>query len=214
MFVAVVLLVGRWDMAGYYIRYLLLAVFVAAILWSLGKHKSRPMRAHNTPVIRTRWPTFVSLILFGSALVYILAGMPPPAEPRALGFPLKDGRFVIAQGGGNGLLNHHAGHAQQRYAADITAVNGWGFRAAVLLPGRLGEYAIYGAAVISPCNGQVVAARDDLPDLVPPHSDRENPARNHVIIDCGGFNVELAHLQQESVVVEVGAVCRWAIPLE
>jgi hypothetical protein len=204
--VALVLLVGRWDMAGYYTRYLLLAVFVAAVLWSFGKHKSRNLRADDAPLIRTRWTTLVSLILFGSALAYVLSGMLPPAQPRALGFPLKGGRFVVAQGGGNGLLNHHANHPLQRYAADITAVGSTGFRAAALLPERLDGYAIYGASVISPCNGPVVAARDDLPDLVPPRSDSENSAGNHVIIDCGGFNVELAHLQQGSVAVEVGAV--------
>jgi hypothetical protein len=205
VFVALVLLVGRWDMAGYYTRYALLAVFLAAILWSFVRHKSRPLRAENSPLIRTRWTTLVSLILFGSALVYVVIGMLPPANPHALRFPLEGGRFVVAQGGGNVLLNYHADHAQQRYAADITAVGKAGFRAGALLPDRLDEYAIYGATVISPCDGAVVAVREDLPDLVPPRSDRENAAGNHVIIDCGGFNVELAHLKRGSVAVEDGA---------
>lgn len=36
VFVALVMLVGRWDMAGYYLRYAVLAVFLGSLLWSLG----------------------------------------------------------------------------------------------------------------------------------------------------------------------------------
>jgi hypothetical protein len=204
VFVALVLIVGRWDMAGYYTRYALLAVFLAAILRSFARHKSRPLRAADAPLIRTRWTTLVSLILFAGALAYIVLGTLAPANPRPLHFPLEGGRFVVAQGGGNVLLNHHADHPQQRYAADITAVGSTGFRAGALLPDSLEDYVIYGASVISPCNGSVVTVRDGLPDLVPPRSDRANPAGNHVIIDCGGFNVELAHLRRGSVVVQTG----------
>ena len=58
--------------------------------------------------------------------------------------------------------------------------------------------------MVSPCEGRVVEARDGLPDLTPPLRDRDNPAGNHVIIDCGDFDVELAHLGQGSVGVTTG----------
>jgi hypothetical protein len=131
-------------------------------------------------------------------------GLVPPQEPRELAFPLENGHFMVGQGGGIGLLNHHAGHPEQHYAADIVAINTLGYRAAGLAPKELISYVIFGASVVSPCAGEVVASRNDLPDLIPPETDRENPRGNHVIIDCGGFNVEIAHLQKGSVRPAVG----------
>lgn len=204
VFVALVLIVGRWDMAGYYTRFALLAVFLAAMLWSLWRHRSRPWRARGEPTLRRHWTTLASLVLFGGVLAYVGYGLLPPDGPRELAFPLEGGRFMVGQGGGVSLLNHHAGHPEQRYAADISAIGALGFRAAGLAPAELDRYEIYGMAVVSPCAGEVVAARNDLPDLIPPESDPDNARGNHVIIDCGGFNVELAHLQRGGVAVTAG----------
>ncbi|WP_295808777.1 M23 family metallopeptidase [uncultured Nitratireductor sp.] len=204
VFVALVLLVGRWDMAGYHIRFVLLAVFLGAVLWSFKRHVSRPWGMQGESVHRQHWPTLVSLALFGAALCYVIYGMLPPEEPEELAFPLKDGRFMVGQGGGIDLLNHHATHPEQRYAADITEINGFGYRASGLAPKALDRYVIYGASVVSPCTGEVIGVRNDLPDLIPPDSDKDNPRGNHVIVDCGAFQVELAHLQQGSVQVSTG----------
>jgi hypothetical protein len=178
-------------------------VFLATVLWSLRRHASRPWRSsHARP--RSHWTAVASLVLFGAALGYVGFGLLPPQTPRELAFPLEDGRYVVAQGGGVALLNHHAAHPEQRHAADIVAINAFGFRSSGLVPEELGRYVIYGATVVSPCNGEVVRARADLPDLVPPNSDGDHPRGNYVIVDCGGFNVELAHLQQGSVSVARG----------
>src|SRR5690606_13411712 len=87
----------------------------------------------------------------------------------------------------------------------ITAVGPLGFRAKGLAPEELDRYAIYGASVVSPCAGEVVAMRDGLPDLVPPQTDPQNAAGNHVILACGDFHVELAHLAPGSIAVTEGA---------
>jgi hypothetical protein len=205
VFVTLVLLIGRWDMAGYYARILVLAVFLGAVLWSFKRHLPRPWRLRERSVVRQHWTTVVSLVLFGGALSYVAYGFVPPEKPRELVFPLEDGRFMVGQGGGISLLNHHASHREQRYATDISAVNDYGYRAAGLAPKELDRYVIYGASVVSPCSGEVVGTRGDLPDLIPPASDTENVRGNHVIVDCGDFNVELAHLQNGSVVVSAGA---------
>ena len=65
-----------------------------------------------------------------------------PQDPRTLAFPLEGGRFVVAQGGGIGILNHHAGHPAQRHALDITAVDATGFRAAGILPAQASFHAL------------------------------------------------------------------------
>jgi hypothetical protein len=205
VFVALVLLVGRWDMAGYYTRFLLLAVFSAALLWSFKRHMSLPWIVQEQSIVRHHWTKFVSLAFFGGALCYVAYGLLPPDEPRELAFPLKNGRFMVGQGGGISLLNHHAAHPEQAHAADITEINDFGYRAAGLAPKELDRYVIFGASVVSPCSGEIVDTRSDLSDLIPPESDAGNPRGNHVIVDCGDFHVELAHLQQGSVLVTPGA---------
>jgi murein DD-endopeptidase MepM/ murein hydrolase activator NlpD len=66
------------------------------------------------------------------------------------------------------------------------------------------RYVIFSSDIYSPCNGTVIEAVDGLPDLVPPETDRENLAGNHVVISCNGINVLLAHIQSGSVAVQVG----------
>jgi len=79
---------------------------------------ARPWAIRERSTVREHWATLVSLVLFGVALAYVGYGSLPPAAPRDLAFPIEGGRFMVAQGGGIGLLNHHAGHREQRHAAD------------------------------------------------------------------------------------------------
>jgi hypothetical protein len=203
VFIALIFLIGRSDIAGYYFRFVLLALLAAAAAVSFSRHLRRPfLPADRSAFFRTRFATVLSMAAFGAALVYMVSGTMQPDQTRDLAFPLRDGRFTIAQGGGITLLNKHAGHQAQRFAADITAVGPAGFRASGILPGNLERYEIFGKPVVSPCDGTVVSAVDGLPDLTPPDTDRENPAGNHVVLLCDGLQVELAHLQQGSVGVK------------
>lgn len=112
---------------------------------------------------------------------------------------------MVAQGGGNTLLNYHHPHRAQRYAVDIVGLDPTGFRTRGLIPREPDQYAIFGASVVSPCDGTVSRAEDGLADLKPPERDAANPAGNHVVIACEGVNVELAHLRHGSVAVSAGA---------
>jgi hypothetical protein len=200
-----ILLVGRWDMAGLGTRYLVAALVLAAGLVSLRRHLRRPwLVAGWAGVWQTHSGSLAALALLGGALVYVLAGMRLPPTAHELNFPLKGGRFIVGQGGTNSLLNYHYSHLAQRYASDIGAVSSAGFRASELLPRVLSKYAIFGASVISPCRGTVVKSIDGLPDLIPPRKDRGNARGNHVAINCGDLRVELAHMKNGSVVVHVG----------
>ena len=199
-------LLNRWDIAGFWTRAALAALGVAAALVSLPRHRHRPwLSPDRAALAQSLVPTVASLFVFGMALAYVAWGMGARHDPRALEFPLSGGRFVVAQGGGIGVLNHHSDHPAQRHALDITAVGDAGFRAFGLLPGEPADYAIFGKTVVSPCAGEVIAAVDGLPDLSPPEADRDNPAGNHVIVACDGMRVELAHLRQGSVTAVVGA---------
>lgn len=205
VFVLLILLVARWDIAGAYTRLVLAGLFLLAVLLSWRRHARRPWRtAAGRALWRSHWWALLSLAVFGAALVHVVAGLLPVQGARPLALPLEGGRFMVGQGGESPLLNHHYGHRAQRHAADITAIDRAGFRARSLLPADPARYAIYGAAVLSPCDGTVRETRDDLPDLAPPRADPQHPAGNHVVIACGGMLVELAHLQQGSVAVAAG----------
>lgn len=203
--VVIVLMVGRWDIAGYYTYYVLAALFAAAVLLSWRRHADRPWWPSSGGALpSTRWFTLLLLVLFGAGAIYVAAGLLPTGEVRSLAFPLKDGWFMVGQGGRNVLLNHHHNHTSQRYAVDIVALNDAGFRASGVYPDELADYAAYDAAVVSPCNGTVTEVRDGLPDLDPPETDADNPAGNHIVIACGDMLVMLAHLRPNSITVDVG----------
>lgn len=204
----VVMLVGRWDIAGYWTRIALVTVVVLALGRSMYKHRRRPWlrsdplwRPADASLWRTRWTSLVSWAVAMIALTYVALGFRVGGDTRALGFPLDGGWFMVAQGGGNTLLNHHANHRAQAYAADIVGLNAAGFHASGLQPRDPREYAIFGARVISPCSGLVITSTDGLPDLDPPKRDWEHPAGNSVAIACNDIIVELAHLQRGSVAV-------------
>lgn len=199
-----VLLLARWDIAGLWTRWGLAVIVGLCVLRSWRRHRARPWRAPDGPAPRRLWPNAVSLAILVAALVWIALAMVLRHDPRPLGFPLRGGAFVVAQGGDRRLLNYHNPHPEQRYAQDITAVGPAGFRAAGLLPADLTRYAIFGAEVISPCAGTVAEARDGLPDQTPPKADPDNASGNHVVLDCEGLRVTLAHLRQGSVAVATG----------
>jgi len=154
--------------------------------------------------------TVTSIALWAAALA---GRAPPAAEGIDLTFPLRGGRFVVANGGSNALVNAHVGTLDdprfapvrgQAYALDIVAVNAIGVRAFGLLPADPNRYVIFGMPVHAPCAGVVSQTENTLPDLSPPQTDPRNPAGNNVMIDCGGFTLLLAHLRQGSVRVRPG----------
>lgn len=201
-FCAFLLLIGRWDIAGYYTRALLVALLFLAVVISAVRHRGRPCAPNGRSIWRTHWQRLPMLAAFAGAAGYAASGLIAPQPAKPLAFPLGEGWYMAAQGGGNALLNYHYGHARQSFAADLTGLSRSGFRAAGLMPERLEDYAIFGKPVLSPCAGRVVEAVDGHEDQMPPERDREHPAGNHVIVECQGLQVELAHFQKGSVLVE------------
>ena len=198
------LLVARWDILGFHTRTAILVPIAVATAWSWRRHARRPWRSDAPWPRADRWSTLGSLALMLGLAGCEISGLLPPGPAVPLGCPLAGGTFVVGQGGGNRLLNHHTGRPEQTHAADILALGPWGFRATGPLPRDLRRYAAFHAAVTSPCDGRVVATRDGLPDLAPPRADPENPAGNHVVLACGLVRVELAHLAAGTVAVAPG----------
>jgi murein DD-endopeptidase MepM/ murein hydrolase activator NlpD len=88
---------------------------------------------------------------------------------------------------------------------DITRLNSLGLSAAGLFPSDLNRYAVFGAEIVAPCSGDVIAAEGTVanrPPLDPDSSDRKGG--NHVVLYCEGHSVHLAHMDTGSVTVAVG----------
>jgi hypothetical protein len=203
--VLLVLLIGPWNMFGYYSRLLLTGLFALATFVSWQRHRGRPMTfPGDRPYWRHHGIDALVIGIFGVMLARIGMGFFPSHEPVALRFPLRDGWFMVGQGGDSSLVNYHNSYPAQRFALDVSALNQFGFRADGILPTELAQYEIFGKLVVSPCNGTVRAVRDGLEDLTPPRQDRQNVAGNHVVITCGEVDVELAHLRKGSVAVRAG----------
>lgn len=160
------------------------------------------------------WSRIVLILLLTWVLGRAFLGRnPPEGEPLDLSFPLRNGTYLIANGGSDVLLNAHLqtldrarsrSFRGQSYALDIVEVGGWGSRVSELSPGLLEGFAIYGRSVHAPCSGSVIRAEDGHPDRRPPGSDPGPMPGNHVILFCQGAWVLLAHLQEGTVEVESG----------
>lgn len=176
---------------------------------------------------RTRIGAFISaavsvgLASLGGVLVWHgVAGRLAPSAPRLdLVAPLHGPGFCAVSGGASPILNfHYATLASgfeafrgQSYGVDIVRVGPSGLRTVdrswwQAQPGAPAAYRIFGAEVLAPCSGRVLAARDGLADHAAGVRDRAHLAGNHVLLACGAHEVLLAHLRQGSVVVRPGDI--------
>lgn len=114
-----------------------------------------------------------------------------------------NGEWYVFWGGRTVADNYHVVAADQRFAYDML----------VMLDGKSysgdgsskEQYYCWDEDVLAPGSGAVVTAISDLPDNEPGVMDASNPPGNHVILDLGNDEFALlAHLQQGSVMVEVG----------
>jgi hypothetical protein len=129
-------------------------------------------------------------------------------EPVQLSFPLKNGTYYIGHGGNSSAINYHNDNPAQRYALDIVKLNILGTRANGLYPRSLTNYVIFGETLYSPCDGTISDTVNDLPDLIPPASDRQNPAGKQILMRCKGADILIAHLQRGSLTVREGEAIR------
>lgn len=190
-----------WGWFGVPLRFAIALLFVIAFVMSL-RRPERPDALPESPV-RHLVKVMIGLFFGGVAFGVLRAHAAPPGAID-LRFPLRNGSYLVAHGGSDTAANMHAYDATQRYGLDIVKLNSFGTRARGLSPRELTRYAIFGADVVSPCNGAVVAAVDGLPDHPPGVRDEKRKEGNHVVVRCGEVNVTLAHLQNGSVAVRPG----------
>lgn len=195
------LFVAPWGTFGLPLRSVLALLFAGAIVRSLRRPPA-PDARQESPV---RALVKVMLGMFiGGVVVSALRGRAVPPGAMDLSFPLRDGTYLIGHGGSTSASNMHHSHPAQKYALDIMKLNAAGMRARGIFPADLRRYAIFGATIVSPCDGVVRVAVDGLPDT----RDEKRLAGNHVILRCRDADVWLAHMQRGSVAVRAGMQVR------
>ncbi|GLR53800.1 M23 family metallopeptidase [Shinella yambaruensis] len=202
---AFVTVIGRWDFLGTALTFLLPVAFVAATGLSYLRVRRRRWNASSS-VLRTHGFTAAMAVFFLALTARALSGYGYQETAVDLAFPFGAGTYYVGQGGGTASINHHHGSQSQRFALDIVALNGFGMRAAGLMPENLSDYAIYDREVKSPCNGIAISTHDGIDDNRISETNTEAPAGNHVILACGTARILLAHFRKGSIVVADGAI--------
>lgn len=124
-------------------------------------------------------------------------------EPIVARLPF-DGAWMVFWGGETEFRNYHAVTPMQRHALDIAM---WRDGATAVAPGTDNEhYHAFGQPYLSPVSGTVVSVLDGLEDIAPQSSGNasDHPAGNHIVIECQGGFVFLAHSKKGSILVQEG----------
>jgi hypothetical protein len=174
--------------------------------------------ARRSPA-RRAWLRWGEAGLGAAGAVAVIVLLVPAIQVRAtptstvdLAIPLGPGTYLVANGGTSGAINAHlmtlAGDRfrpwrGQSYGLDLIGIDRWGRTARGLGPTEPRAYVVYGAEILAPCSGTVIAA-DGIPNMEVPLMDRENMAGNHVLLSCGENAVLLGHMAPGSVAAGAG----------
>ena len=151
-------------------------------------------------------------MVLGGALLLVDFGRAfqrPPATVQIA--PPFEGAWLVAQGGPSPLQNHHLSAYNQQFAIDLVRLeNGYVFDPSGNTEGNAAAFG-WGQALLSPADGRVAFARDDMEDTDGPGlvSEPGDAAGNVVVIELdSGLFVLLAHLQHRSLRVKEGDAVR------
>lgn len=204
---------GLWLILPWYTPVIYAGLFLAALLRSQRQWESLPDFPGGPLGIAGPAMIGALLVLTVALASYILSGWRTPPDAVELSFPLRNGTYLVVNGGGNELINAHYKTLEgerlrpwrgQSYGVDIEKLNSLGLRARGLLPASLSAYEIFGEPLYAPCTGEVLIAQDGVEEMVPPRMDRQHMAGNHVILECGEAWILLGHLQKGSLRVNAG----------
>jgi len=210
-------LAGLWLLAPWYVPHVLMVVSIALAARTLPN----AFRLWRTPDHSRRWLALfarggLAIVCVGTLWITLQGRTPPAGAIVDLAFPLRSGRYYVANGGSTPLVNAHVqlltGERFRRYrgashGVDILGLNILGHRARGLAPRDPAQYAIFGDAIYAPCEGVVIRVEDWLPDLEPPQVDRAHMPGNFVMLECGDagdVHVLLGHMRSGSVRVHPG----------
>lgn len=209
-------LIGIWILPPWWMPYVYFTLLIIIVYFAV---KNRPFR-NLLPQSTTDWVVFMIFILtFGFSAHNIFDTIKGwkllEIESVDLSFPLEKGNYIVANGGNHRIINSHLkimdntdekkklwrGNA---YGVDLVAINKYGFRSSGIQPADPREYNIFGKKVLAPCDGEIIATCNTLPDLWVPKIDKDNKAGNYILLRGSKADILLAHLRQGSLKVNNG----------
>lgn len=221
--IVAIALAGIWLVLPWYLPVVYGCLLALAAVRSLRLVRSRPAWPAGPWAIAGTALAGVALAAAIAVAIGALAGRRMPDGGVELAPPLRNGTYLVANGGSNVLVSAHVATLReiprfrpwrgQSYGVDLVRVGPAGLRAHGLQPKEPAEYLIFGDTVVAPCAGRVIAAVDGLTDLPVPEMDRAHMAGNHVVLECGTVWILLAHLRRGSVRVAVGSAAVLGEPL-
>ena len=165
------------------------------------------VRTHAGPTVVMAAGAAILLVDLGRAFV----GGPDPVVRIAPPFA---GEWLVVQGGRSPLQNHHLAAYNQHYALDLVRLQEG--RVVADWSGRNASVFGWEQPLLSPADGVVVHARDDMEDAEGSNDvgAAEDVAGNVVVIELeSGHFAVLAHLRQGTLRVGVGERVREGDPL-
>lgn len=211
-----VFFMGQWAYLSFYLRWvfavLYLVVFILTVIKRSKMNKGKPGLGSGVYIIfRLIFTLMMGFLVF---TYFSSRNLDRPAI--ALKFPFRSGTYYIMQGGTNRLTNPaHRNFSMSKYgfAEDISKLYATGNRAKGILPESVKDYAIYGDTVLSPCRGRVILVCDTVQTNKPGHYNIKNVHGNHIIIQCKGYRVFLAHFIKDNIFVKPGDIVNAGTPL-
>ncbi len=202
---------GAWPYIGTWLRYVLAAFFGFWLIKNFRKRKTGPQK--KTPVFPTVLYFLLILILLpGYKEIY--NSTHTDQEIIDLAFPLKNGKFIIEQGGDSRLTNlSHRYRIPDSHALDIIGLNRFGFRGNKIFSKNVEDYSIYGDTVYSPCDCTVLDTGNGIEDNIPPKMETVHRGGNYVRLKNGDITILLAHLQINSIKVKKGQKLKAGTPI-
>ncbi|MFJ7736171.1 M23 family metallopeptidase [Lysinibacillus sp. NPDC097287] len=120
--------------------------------------------------------------------------------------PIKD-EWIVVWGGINEFLNYHYVHESQRYAYDLVMIKEGQFYKDSTNKNE--NYYAFNRDIVAPADGKVMKVLEGIEDNVPGEMNPSQPEGNCVIIEHENNEYSLlAHLKQNSIVVNVGQVVK------
>lgn len=219
--------IAQWALPVWWLPW----VYAGLWIWALLAWILRPS-SQNVPVMPMQlwdWAALaLSVLLLGVGGWYgaqALSGKrPPPVDVVDVANPFGPGHYLVGHGGSRYLVNGHLktlddtvprfrAYRGQSYAVDFFGIGPFGLRATGWRPADPAAYAIFGAPLVAPCGGTVVASENDAPDFDVPGQDTERRLGNHVILRCGEAEIVLAHMRRGSLTVAPGDTVAEGDPL-
>jgi hypothetical protein len=213
-YLVAITLAGVWLIVPRFLATVYLVVLALQACAAALNVRSKPSWPHR----RAEWGALalyglLAIAFAGVAGTAVGARWLPREQIVDLAFPLRDGTYVVANGGTSSLINAHVQtltaarfrHVRgQSYGVDIVEVDRFGRRASGVVPRDPRAYVIAGRPIHAPCSGTVLRAEDGRPDMPPPQPDRDHLPGNFVFMECAGVRVLLAHMQRGTVAVSPG----------